>query len=304
MHITTVSRLHIGLIDLDGGLGRVDGGVGLALEGPNIELEATESDRLEVDGPLSDPIRGGAKAVLDHVNGKPVSIKVDHAFPEHVGLGSGTQAALAGGAAVAETNDLDLSVQELAKITGRGGTSGIGTASFDSGGFILDSGHSLEQKDGFLPSSESPAPPPKVLSRFDFPNWKITLLLPEGKGAHSEDELSIFEEECPIPEREVEKTSRIILTKLLPSVAEENFGDFRDAIKRLQNVGFKRREVDLQLASKELLETMHDRGCAAGMSSFGPVVYAIHPDEVDTSDLDYRTFETSASNTGAEINIE
>lgn len=304
MYIESVSRLHFALIDLHGGLGRVDGGVGLALEEPNIELEATRSDRLEAYGPLADPIRDGAAAVLDRVNGTSVTIEVDQAFPKHVGLGSGTQAALAGGVAVAEISDVTLSTRELAEITGRGGTSGIGTASFDSGGFILDGGHSLDQKDGFLPSSESPAPPPEVLSRFDFPDWKITILLPEGKGAHSESELSIFKKECPIPEREVEKTSRIILTKLLPSVAEENFGDFRDAIRRLQNVGFKRLEVDLQPTSKELLETMHDRGCATGMSSFGPVVYAVHPENVDTSGLDCQTFETSASNTGAEISTE
>ncbi|MBS7628477.1 hypothetical protein KEJ23_00610, partial [Candidatus Bathyarchaeota archaeon] len=39
--------------------------------------------------------------------------------------------------------NLNLTVYELAKIMGRGGTSGIGVAAFDKGGLILDGGHSF-----------------------------------------------------------------------------------------------------------------------------------------------------------------
>ncbi len=91
-------------------------------------------------------------------------------FPSHSGLGSGTQLSLAVAKAILEMNDHDLPIPKIAEIVGRGGTSGIGVASFESGGFILDSGHMKSIKKEFLPSSASKAAPPTVIARYDFPS--------------------------------------------------------------------------------------------------------------------------------------
>lgn len=301
MLVRTVSRLHVALIDMNGGLGRVDGGLGLALNEPAVEVEAEPSDTLEASGPMSDRVREAAARVVEEVRGDPVRLRVTRGYPQHVGLGSGTQASLAAGTAASLLNDEELSVREVARITGRGGTSGIGVAAFEAGGFILDGGHRWEEKEGFLPSSSSPAPPPPVLSRLTFPDWEVAVLVPEGTGAHGAREASIFEEQCPVPAGEVERLSRLSLMKLLPSVAEADFPAFRDAISEVQELGFKRRELDLKPESTRLVEEMHARGCAAGMSSFGPAVYAVHPVEVSTDGFNGNVFRTRASNTGAEV---
>ena len=73
--------------------------------------------------------------------GGSVAITIRNLYPSHVGLGSGSQLSLAVARAITELHDRHLTTQELARLTGRGGTSGIGTAAFDHGGFIIDGGH-------------------------------------------------------------------------------------------------------------------------------------------------------------------
>ena len=53
--------------------------------------------------------------------------------------------------AVNELYDLGLSVHEIAVKVGRGGTSGIGVAAFENGGFILDGGINSARRGHFFP---------------------------------------------------------------------------------------------------------------------------------------------------------
>jgi len=48
--VQTPSRLHLTLIDMHGGSGRVDGGVGITLDEPGILIEVRQSPSLEVKG--------------------------------------------------------------------------------------------------------------------------------------------------------------------------------------------------------------------------------------------------------------
>jgi beta-ribofuranosylaminobenzene 5'-phosphate synthase len=42
--VTSPSRLHFSLIDLNGELGRVDGGIGVALNEPSLKIEVSAVD--------------------------------------------------------------------------------------------------------------------------------------------------------------------------------------------------------------------------------------------------------------------
>ncbi len=55
--VQTPSRLHLALIDMHGGSGRVDGGVGITLDEPGILIEVHQSPELEVLG-CDDMMRG------------------------------------------------------------------------------------------------------------------------------------------------------------------------------------------------------------------------------------------------------
>lgn len=275
IRIRTPSRIHITLIDLNGALGRVDGGIGIALDHPSLVISAEKADEVSVEGKsvLLERIRKSAELIAKTHGG--VHIVVEEDIPLHIGLGSGTQASLVGGIAANMLYDLGLSVREIAKIAKRGGTSGIGVTAFEKGGFILDGGHKFHEK-GFMPSAASHASPPPVLLHHDFPDWDIVLAIPHLKGASGMREVNIFQEECPIPLGEVQALSHIILMELLPALIEEDLHGFGSAINRIQKIGFKRKEVELQPQAREIMDVMLQSGAAgAGMSSFGPLVYGI-----------------------------
>jgi beta-ribofuranosylaminobenzene 5'-phosphate synthase len=275
--VVSPSRLHLTLIDLNAELGRVDGGAGITLESPGMEILATESDTVEVSGDsiLASKMRNAAEALLPA--GRGIRLHIKESLPDHVGLGSGTQAALSAAAAVNKIYGLGKSVRELAVAVGRGGTSGIGVAAFENGGIILDGGHKFKDKCAFSPSAASRMPPGPVLFKRDFPDWPIVLVIPNTKGAHDAEEVDIFKKYCPIPLAEVQEICHVILMQMLPAIVEEDLESFGKAINHFQLMGFKRREVELQQRPVlDVMEYMRDNGASgSGISSFGPVVYGI-----------------------------
>jgi len=292
--VKTPSRLHCTLIDLHGGLGRVDGGIGVALDNPKIILHAYLSDEpsnviginKELFQKLTNQFLANSKEVLaieaTEFETLGVQINVLETIPSHMGLGSRTQLSLALGVALTRLLELDYSIQTIARVMGRGGTSGIGVAAFEQGGFILDVGHSFgpgRQKVSFIPSRIAHAPPAPVLVRHAMPpNWLFVITLPAiGKGAYGSHEVEIFRKHCPIPEKEVEKLSRLILMQLMPALIEKDIQTFGAALTALQQIGFKRIEVKLQRKIiEDLMEVALTSGAAGvGMSSFGPATYAL-----------------------------
>lgn len=277
IQVVTPSRLHITLIDLNGALGRIDGGVGLTLDYPSIRINAKKDTQLSVSGTteFAERIRSAASAVLTQYNINGVAIDVVQEYPNHVGLGSGTQVALAVGTAISELYDLNLNPTTIAKFTGRGGTSGIGVAAYELGGFLVDGGH--KGKTEFLPSSASgkfgPGP---IIAHHDFPDWTIVLAIPNLRGASDKREIDIFQKQCPLPLNEVQELCHVILMEMLPAVVEHDIESFGHSINRVQMIGFKRRELELQPFCAHLVQFMRENGAiGAGMSSFGPVVYGI-----------------------------
>lgn len=279
LKITTPSRLHITLIDMNASIGRVDGGIGLTLDEPFIRISAEKSDIIEVTGMSehAERIRNSARTLLP--GGEGIRINIEKDYPSHIGLGSGTQAALAAGMAMNRLYGLGMNAYEIARKVGRGGTSGIGVAAFENGGFILDGGHKFREKKAFLPSAASRLPPAPVLLRKDFPEWDIVVCVPDEKGASKKNEVNIFQEVCPIPLPEVQKLSHIILMQLLPALVEEDIETFGKSINSIQEIGFKKREVELQPVSSKLMQILREEGAyGAGMSSFGPTIYAFGED--------------------------
>lgn len=327
MKIETPSRLHVTLIDLNGKYGRIDGGVGITTRSPRLILEAKDGyNDLQVEFPHSklsndtvkdyqEKIFSATRKMNEYLGlNDGYHFKLKEIFPAHSGLGSGTQVSLAVARLILEMNDQELSIPKMAEIVGRGGTSGIGTASFQNGGFIVDGGHKSLMKRGFLPSSASKAAPPPIIARYDFPqDWKIVMVLPKVENkVFGDGEVNIFQKYCPIPLGEVEKLIHLIFMKMMPAVIERDLDFFGDAINNIQTIGFKKVELKLQNQFiKELMDNLRQSGAAGvGMSSFGPTVYAI----TDTNskdicraaqdsmrDRDGVIILTTAQNSGAQI---
>ncbi len=207
--------------------------------------------------------------------GKGIRINVQEVYPAHVGFGSGTQSSLAAAAAVNELYGLGMSVRELALAVKRGGTSGIGVAAFEKGGFIVDGGHKFKDKGGFMPSAASKVPPGPVLFREDFPQWEMVVAIPNDKGMHDQEEVETFKKFCPLPVEEVREISHVVLMQMMPAVMEEDIVSFGAAVNHVQTVGFNKRESLIWPEFvKDIASLMRNRSYGAGVSSFGPVVYS------------------------------
>ncbi|MCD6506171.1 hypothetical protein J7M22_06055 [Candidatus Poribacteria bacterium] len=286
--VRTPSRLHFALMDLNGSLGRIDGSVGVALERPGFRIRLRRRVHgLSIEGdkapPFADRIAHIANMMMERFDLGGLEVIVEEIIPPHWGLGSGTQISLALAHGIARLYGVELSREEAPVLVGRGGTSGIGVAAFYEGGFILDGGHRFpDQKSSYLPSSASKGtPPPPVILRRDFPDeWKLLIVIPPGRHVSGDEEVKLFTSLCPVPLCEVEKLSHIILMEMLPALIERDLDRFGDSIDRIQEVGWKRIEVEAQ--EEVVRETMRflkrEGALGVGLSSWGPTLYAVSRD--------------------------
>lgn len=314
--ITTPSRLHFSLLDLNGALGRIDGGFGLTIANPNFQIIAEKSTAIEVSTSI---YQERAIAVLQRFQQAypfpGIKIKFESEIPMHSGFGSGTQLALGITQAVNLLYQFGLNVQELAQAVGRGGTSGIGIAAFNTGGFIVDGGHRYpEEKASFLPSSAvGNILPPPILFRYPFPELPLLIVMPNCTRIYGNQEIELFRTLCPQPEWVAQKLSHILLLQILPALIEDDMHNFGKALNNIQTFGWKRVEIDAQGAElQSTLDFLRDtRAFGAGVSSWGPAICAI-TDDVDRlkqeTDAFLKTlpnggncFITHANNVGASI---
>ena len=314
--ITTPSRLHFSLLDLNGGLGRIDGGFGLAIAEPHFRIIASPAAEISVE---SIGYAKRARAIVERLQAAysfpGIHLKLTAEIPTHSGFGSGTQLSLGIASAVNILYNLKLSVLELARAVGRGGTSGIGIAAFDMGGFIVDGGHRYpEQKSSFLPSAAvADISPPPIILRYAFPPWPLLIVLPNCSKIYGEAELDLFRTLCPQPASVAPALSHLLLLQILPALLENDMPRFGDALNRIQTFGWKQVEIDAQgIELRQTLAFLQQNGAfGAGVSSWGPAICAVSED-IDTlkrKTTDFlktlpnggHCFITYANNVGAEI---
>ncbi len=281
--VQSSARLHMGFFDLHGGLGRKFGSIGLSLEAPKLVIKAKAADTLDVLGSTAVPATVISKAISItqqllaglHLNNS-LELNVVQSIPEHAGLGSGTQLALAIGAAVNQLYGLNFSTAKIAELTGRGGRSGIGIAAFDYGGLLIDGGR-VSSSDNITPTT------PPLLARYDFPeDWRILLIFDTSQpGLHGEQEKIAFTQLPVFPENLAAHLCRHVLMQAMPALVERDLTAFGHSIQALQaHVGdYFAPAQGGRYASKlvgEVLQHLETIGVACfGQSSWGPTGFAI-----------------------------
>lgn len=223
--VLTPARLHMGFIDLSGALGRDFGSIGIALNEIYTHLEISTANTLNVSGPLTERATKCTQRICQILNiSDNLNIKIIAAIPEHIGLGSGTQMALAIGMGLSHFYGLQLSVRDIAKITDRGTRSGIGIGVFEKGGIVLDGGRG--------PNTSTPP----ILVQLAIPEeWRFILVFDKrGQGLHGEQEINAFKLLPTFPRREAERLCYLLLMQALPAVAENDLPQFGEVISELQ----------------------------------------------------------------------
>ncbi len=261
------ARLHMGFIDLSGSLGRHFGSIGVALNEHATRLSATFAEQRCITGPSAQRAEQCLTMLCKALKvSDKVSIDIETAIPEHVGLGSGTQMSLAIGSALNMLYGLNLSVRDIASVMDRGLRSGIGIGVFEQGGLVVDGGR-----------GENTIIPP-VLVHFDIPSeWRFILVFDKrGQGLHGHQEVEAFKKLPPFPQQEAARLCYLLLMQGLPAVAENDIVRFGEVISQLQqSVGehFAVAQGGV-FTSPEVTEAMHwlkQQGAVAiGQTSWGP----------------------------------
>src|SRR5215467_1147359 len=120
------ARLHLGFLDLNGGLGRRFGSIGLALGNFKTILSIRRAKHTDISGPESERVRP-CVLTMERALGQDGAhaVSVLQTVPPHAGLGSGTQLALAVASGMRRLYNLPLEIEEDALRLARGVRSGI-----------------------------------------------------------------------------------------------------------------------------------------------------------------------------------
>ena len=308
--VTVPARLHLGFLDLNGGLGRRFGSIGLAINELKTSITFNAASQLRVTGPENERVRGYLQAMQRALDIETTChVRIDEVVPAHAGLGSGTQIALAVAAGMRRFHGLPLDVRGDAIRLERGARSGVGIGLFDHGGLVVDGGR------GPLTTA---AP---VVSRMPFPEqWRILVVLdPHRQGVHGPDEREVFSKLAPSSDGQAAHLCRLVLMKALPALAECDIAGFGSAIKEMQVLlgdYFAAIQGGSRFSSPDVaaaLAALEDEGAyGIGQSSWGPTGFAFAPSAEEANrlvesiyrhprcrDLDIRT--VAGLNRGAHI---
>jgi beta-RFAP synthase len=271
--VESSARLHFGVLDLRGSRGRWFGGIGASMARPTLRLSASRADTLSAQGEDAERAREFARLFLAHHHLRSgADIRVHQALPSHVGLGSGTQLALAVARALAELYGVESDARGLASAVGRGKRSAIGTWTFEDGGLVVEGGRRA--------GSDECGP---LIARVPIPStWFCILAIPEGApGISGAGEAEAFAT-LPVPsERDVERVSHIVLMSLLPALADADLPGFGRALTEVQEITGQwftsvQGGTFAPGGSADLVHRLREWGASGvGQSSWGPAVYGI-----------------------------
>ena len=276
VRVEAPARLHLGLIDLRGELGRRFGGLGAALERPSVTVEVRPAREVKARGPGARRAEEFARRFLQHHGlERGAAIHVRRAIQPHVGLGSGTQLALSVSAALAELFGMDTDADELARTVGRGRRSAVGTWLFQRGGFVVEGGRSPDRP-----------PPGPLLFHHKVPErWRCVVAIPDvPRGLSGKAEAAAFKSLPPPSTQKVGRIARLVLMCALPALLEEDLKGFGEAVSEIQeHVGDCFKEAQggrfAHPTSERLIRELRSHGaCGAGQTSWGPAVFALAAD--------------------------
>jgi beta-ribofuranosylaminobenzene 5'-phosphate synthase len=276
--VKTPARLHLGLIDMNGDLGRMFGGLGVGIDHPNVVVEAQTADDFVVTGKETQLVTALSRRFFAAYHVQPkVHINVKEVIPAHVGLGSGTQMSLAVAVALAKVFNVHASVQELTVAMDRARRTGVGTAIFEKGGLVVDGGKAVSANAKF----------PPLIYRQPFPaEWRFIVVIPNlVEGLSNSQENHAFDRLSKMPQEEVGKICRQTMLKLLPALAEHDIKSFGEALTSIQETiggyfaqvqGGKFTRADLA----DCIEYLRAIGVyGVGQSSWGPALYGVIKEE-------------------------
>lgn len=275
--IITGARLHFGLLALGATQRRQFGGVGLMIDRPGVSLRVTEAGQDEVladtaaQARVVEFVRRCRERCPASVRPAACRLELASSIPSHVGLGSGTQLAMAVAKGLSLfAGEMEATAVELAERVGRGKRSAIGLHGFETGGLLVDGGKKADDE-------ISP-----VVARIEIPDdWRFVLVRPPAEvGCSGTSELRAFANLPPIPERTTDRLCRMIVMELLPALDGRDFDGFAAALREFNHtVGEHFASVQGGVFASprmaQLAKWLEKYGVVGvGQTSWGPTLFA------------------------------
>lgn len=247
---------------------------------PGVTLRIRPAERFTASGASNDRVFDFARRFAKHRGDSALpacSIEVRRAPVDHVGLGSGTQLALAVAAGMNHLKNIPPGpAPDLADSVGRAARSAIGTHGFARGGLLVESG---KHAGGVSP----------LACRCEVPGaWRFVLLRARNSlGISGERERQAFADLPPVPIDVTARLSKIALLELVPAAVEARFEEFSQALYAFGDLAgslFATQQGGefASPAALPLIEFARRSGVAgAGQSSWGPTVFALLPSAAD-----------------------
>ena len=265
--IATSARLHMGFFDLQGSAVSKFGSLGMSIDAPCIQISIAKSKKTLIDAESSENVSNIVENLVKSLKiQENFTLVVHQVIPSHAGLGSGTQLALAVGAALNQLFGLELSIAQIAAAAKRGARSGIGIAAFEQGGVLVDGGKTSNEL-------------PEIALRQAFPdNWRVLLIADSAyTGVHGEAELQAFQSLKPAQN----SLSNMVFDHMMPALQRADLLAFGAYMANLQayNGDYFAPVQGGRYASQDVAAVLcwlQDNGVACvGQSSWGPTGFAI-----------------------------
>jgi len=296
------ARLHLGMLSFGNPDVRAYGGVGVMVDRPLVHVRLRRAGAFVGRGPLAERAVAFARQAAGAwglAEDEACEIDVVATPRAHVGLGSGTQLALAvaagmhrlyrGSEAGRDTDTAaagpighDCSFEaadalEFARAVGRGRRSCVGIHGFSRGGLIVEAGRFVPPRWPVDSHDFSP-----LVARVRLPSaWRCVVIIQRDSiGLHGEPEKEAFRALPPVPRAVAAELARIALMEMLPAAVEGGFAAFSEAVRRygaLAGEPFAPASERLPHAAStaQLLELLDELGIrGAAQSSWGPAVMA------------------------------
>ena len=305
------AHLHTGNFDMTGDLGRLYGTVGFAVD-RLLEIEVTKTNDVKSEDEAAYLF---ASRFVDAFDLAGAEVKVKQNIPKFVGMGYHTTLALSIGSALAKLYDLKLTTEQIALTMKRGAITSLGVHAFKVGGFIVEGGFRVDQREKMIP--------PLIFHQAVPNNWLFVIAIanePQEKIVKMrENEDHILRNLKLMPKETSDMLSRIVLVKIIPSIIENDLKSFGEGLTAFNSeLGkfwneYQCGRTYCHPVVEEAIKIMLHRSTCACQTSWGPTIYGIvdgkNQAEILTNELkDYlakngggEVFYTKANNVGAVI---
>lgn len=270
--VSAPAHLHAGNFDLTGDLGRLYGTVGFAIDLP-LEVEVSKAKGIKAEDKSAYKF---AKRLVDAFDLEGAEVKIKKEIPRFVGVGFHTTLALSIGVALSKLYDLNLTVEDVSLIMGRGTITAMGVYAFKTGGFIIEGGFKVESRTKMVP--------PLIFQRAVPKNWFFVIAIPNESrqkiAQMRENEDEILGNLKLMPKELSDELSRIVLVKLMPAFVEKDLKSFGEALTSFnQKLGRFWRDYQEGTYCNHVVEEgvkiMLRESSMACQTSWGPTFYTI-----------------------------